>query len=436
MVRFSKKISVLVGVGLSLGLVLTGCGNKDTASGKEGSDDKVTIRFSWWGNDDRHKATLDMIDKFEAKHPNITVKAEYSGWDGIEEKMATQIAGGTEPDLMQMNYDWYMVYSPEGDGFYDLNKLKDKIDLSGFSDELIEPGVINDKLNGITYSENMGGVCYNKTTFDKFGVEIPETWDDLVEAAKKFPDGYYPLSGLAFHQVAQYLAQKYDKPIFDEDGNYNFTEKEIQEGLEWKQSMVDAGVIPTQKEVIENIGSNSVSTVKQFIEGKYAGQTEWAQSFASYKQVLDDNNQELVVAKYPTIEGAKNDGVITQPSMEFSISKNTKHPEETAELLNFMLNEKEGVLAMGTARGIPGNTKAVDILTEAGKISDFDQSVVEVMSNTTGVYQGPYFGQAQVLSIAKDILEQYGLGTMDSKEAAKELVEQSEATIAEIKSNQ
>ena len=58
------------------------------------------------------------------------------------------------------------------------------------------------------------------------------------------------------------------------------------------------------------------------------------------------------------------------------------------------------------------------------------------MSNTTGVYQGPYFGQAQVLSIAKDILEQYGLGTMDSKEAAKELVEQSEATIAEIKSNQ
>ncbi|KAF1303152.1 ABC transporter substrate-binding protein [Enterococcus sp. JM9B] len=428
-----KKILGLAVMALSTTMFLTACGSKKEASD---SDGKVTIRMSWWGNDDRHKATLDMIKKFEKSHPNITVKAEYSGWDGIVEKMATQIAGGTEPDLMQMNYDWYMTYSPDGNGFYDLNELSDVIDFSGFSEDLVEPGTINGKLNGITFNQNMGGVCYNKTTFDKFGVEIPETWDDLIEAAKKFPDGYYPLAGLSFYQIAQYLAQKYDEPVFDEKGNLNLTEKQIQEGLEWKQSMVDAGVIPSQKEIIENIGNNSVATVKQFIEGNYAGQTEWIQGVSSYKQVLDENNQESVIAKYPTIDGAKSDGVVTQPSMEFSISKNTKHPKETAELLNFMLNEKEGVLAMGTARGIPGNTKAIEILTEAGMVTEFDQSILNIMNDTEGLYQGPYFGQASVYSIYTDILEQYGLGTVDSKEAAESLVNQAEAAVAEIKSNQ
>lgn len=29
------------------------------------STDKVTLRFQWWGGDDRHKATNDAIKKFE-----------------------------------------------------------------------------------------------------------------------------------------------------------------------------------------------------------------------------------------------------------------------------------------------------------------------------------------------------------------------------------
>ena len=98
-----------------------------------------------------------------------------------------------------------------------------------------------------------------------------------------------------------------------------------------------------------------------------------------------------------------------------------------------MLNEKEGVLAMGTARGIPGNQKAIDILTEANMISDFEQSILDIMADTKGIYQGPYFTQSTLTAIYTDVLERYGLETISSEEAAESLVRQVETAIEAMK---
>ncbi|AGJ01166.1 hypothetical protein ECBG_04213 [Enterococcus casseliflavus EC20] len=91
------KIGPVVGIGLLSCLMLTSCGKKQAED-----SENVTIRMSWWGNDERHKATLAAIEKFEQKYSYIKVKAEYSGFDGVEQKIATQMTGNTEPDLMQM----------------------------------------------------------------------------------------------------------------------------------------------------------------------------------------------------------------------------------------------------------------------------------------------------------------------------------------------
>ncbi|WP_056989955.1 ABC transporter substrate-binding protein [Lacticaseibacillus camelliae] len=100
-----KKLLLLVTTAVAC-LGLAACtSNKNSGSSGDNGNKKVTIRFSWWGNADRHKATLKAIKAFEKKNPNIKVKAEYSGWDGFDQKMATQISGGTEADLMQLNYD-------------------------------------------------------------------------------------------------------------------------------------------------------------------------------------------------------------------------------------------------------------------------------------------------------------------------------------------
>ena len=76
-------------------------GEAGDASGKE----PVTLRFSWWGGETRHNATIAAVESFEKEYPWITVECEYSSWDGWTDKVATQLAGGTAPDLMQINWN-------------------------------------------------------------------------------------------------------------------------------------------------------------------------------------------------------------------------------------------------------------------------------------------------------------------------------------------
>ena len=60
-------------------------GETSAAADKEdaaASDGEVTLRFSWWGGDARHKATEAACQAFMEKYPNIKVECEYGAWDG------------------------------------------------------------------------------------------------------------------------------------------------------------------------------------------------------------------------------------------------------------------------------------------------------------------------------------------------------------------
>ena len=82
-----------------------------------------TLRFAWWGGNARHQATLAALRLFEQRHPGLRVKAEYMGFNGYLERLTTQIAGRSEPDLMQINWAWLAMFSKRGNGFADLNPL-------------------------------------------------------------------------------------------------------------------------------------------------------------------------------------------------------------------------------------------------------------------------------------------------------------------------
>jgi len=112
----------------------------------------VELRMSWWGGNSRHQATLKALDAFEKSHPDIKVKAEYTGWDGHLSRLTTQMASGTEPDVMQTNWPWLIIFSKNGDGYYDLDKLKAELDLSQYQAQDLQSTTINGKLNGLPVS--------------------------------------------------------------------------------------------------------------------------------------------------------------------------------------------------------------------------------------------------------------------------------------------
>lgn len=134
------------------------------------------ISYSWWGNDDRHRYTLQALDIFtEQNQGQIEVQANYGSWGGYENKMHIYMRSHNAPDVMQINYAWLSEYADEENGFYNLYDLKDIIHLRITLEELAY-GEMDGKLYAVPISFNTPMFYYNKTIYASYGLEIPKTW--------------------------------------------------------------------------------------------------------------------------------------------------------------------------------------------------------------------------------------------------------------------
>ena len=103
---------------LLLATACSGASSGSTASSGEGSEEaasgSIQLRMTWWGSQTRHDLTTKVIKLFEEKHPGITIKPEYSGWDGYFDKLTTQVAGSNAPDIVQMDYAFLTDFARRG----------------------------------------------------------------------------------------------------------------------------------------------------------------------------------------------------------------------------------------------------------------------------------------------------------------------------------
>jgi ABC-type glycerol-3-phosphate transport system substrate-binding protein len=78
-------------------LVLAGCGSGSDS----GSDGKITLQFSSYAwQDPTVKATKDIVAAWNAAHPNIQVKYIPVDPDSVHDKLVTQFAGDSAPDII------------------------------------------------------------------------------------------------------------------------------------------------------------------------------------------------------------------------------------------------------------------------------------------------------------------------------------------------
>lgn len=329
----------------------------------------VTLRFSWWGGDTRHQATMAAVDAFEKEYPWITVECEYSSWDGWADKVATQLAGGTAPDLMQVNWNWLYQFSSDGSRFVDLNQYKDIISLDNWSEANLASMTVGGKLQGVPVSITGKIPMYNKTTFDKAGVAIPTSFEELRAAGKAFKeklgDDYYPLAEEGYERMlwmVMYLQEKYGKEWI-KDLQVNYTVEEVTEGMEWINSLEEDHVFP-KIAIIAGDGAENFLSNKKWMDGHYAGITEYDSNVQGIVDSLDEG-QELVLGEYPTDLGTYPAGM-SKVSQGFAITETSQYKEEAALLLEYITSNENGVKLMGTERGTVCNTAAKKVLEDAG----------------------------------------------------------------------
>ena len=400
----------------------------DTKTTQGTTGDKVTLRFSWWGGDSRHNATLKAIEAFEKKYPNIKVESQYGAWGGWLDQLAVQIAGKSEPDVMQINWNWIYQFSKDGNGFVDLNKYNDVIDLKQYPQTLLDQMTLNGKLQGIPVSSTGKVFYWNKTTFEKAGIAVPSSFDDMIKAGKifkeKLGDDYYPMALTPYEQMlimVYYLQQKYNKQWIVNQ-KVNFTEDEVAEGIKFIRMLEDNHVYPSQKKLAGD-GADTMDKNPNWINGKYAGFYEWDSAQARFANALADK-QEMVMGSYPYDYG-KTKVATVKISMAFAVSKNSKHPKEAAMLINYLLNDNEAVDILGLERGVVSNENARKHLESAGKLTDLTYKSNVAAVENAGFALDPYFEDTKLkdnTGLYFEVFDDLSYDNADAKELAKKLV--------------
>ncbi|MGN0373775.1 MAG: ABC transporter substrate-binding protein [Enterocloster sp.] len=361
----------------------------EAAETEAASGDQVTIRFSWWGGDSRHEKTLEAVDAFMKKYPNIKVETEYGAWNGWTEKVSTALAADTAPDVMQVNWNWLYQFSSDGSKFADLKEYSDQIDFSNYDEATLESCVVADKQQALPISTTGKCFYWNKTTFDKAGIALPTTFDELMEAGhvfqEKLGDDYYPLGMFEYERMllmVYYLESKYEKP-WVVDNVVNYTPEEVKEGLDWINALVDNHVLPSIQ-YIKSQGAETLEKNPDWACGKYAGFYEWDSAQAKFAEALDEG-QEFVLGEFLTGFGKKTAGLY-KISQAFAITESSQNKEAAATLINFLVSDPEAVKILGTERGMVVNKAANQTLIDAdmmkGLTYEGNKAVMEVANYT------------------------------------------------------
>lgn len=391
-----------------------------------GAAQAADLRMSWWGGDSRHQATQAALQACGAKYGH-TIAPEFTGFDGYLEKLTTQMAGGTEADIMQVNWPWLPLFSLDGTGFADLRQF-DALDLGQFTDAQLDAGSMNGVLQGIPVSTTGRVFFFNKTTFDKAGLALPETWDDLIASAAKLretlgPD-YRPFNAVRETAVllsSLYVAQKTGKDLIDQATNrVGWTAEELADGIAFYGRLVETGVVQSQQQEAAE-GNVNLFEKPDWAAGKIGGTYEWDSTYAKVADPLGE--QKLVPVAIPTFDGAVTQGVYRKPSMVFSISRNSDNPEAAAQVLNCLLNEPEGIAALGDTRGLPASKVAATWLLEQGKVNPNVKAANDIVMTSAGPTVSPFNEHPAIRGLFLDTLEEYAYGILDAEAAAEQIID-------------
>jgi len=408
-----------------LALTLTGCGGSPQAS-----DGPVTLRFSWWGSDTRHKMTEKLIEAFEAENPNIKVKGEYGDWSGYWDKLATQVASQDAPDIIQMDAAYLGEYSGRGA----LLELKD-VDLSKFDQPVADSGKVEGKQYAVTSGVNAMVVMANPALVSASGVALPDdktwTWDQLDSTAAAITQAsggkVYGTGQVNSDAAANLWFRQHGKSLFTGDGKLGFDESDLAEWYEYQAKMRDSKAVPPASVITEDatasIDQQGLST------GKFAMNMYWSNQLGALSKA---SGQDLEIRRPPSVDGKAADAQqFYKSSMFWSASSRTKHPAEAQKFIDFVTNnDKAGEIGLAD-RGIPANSDiraaVVSKLTPAdAKTAKFIDEISSELGGAVPV--PPAGGSAAVEALTRYSLEVH-FNRLSPQEAAKKALDEAKSAL-------
>ncbi len=212
---------------------------------------------------------------FEAANPDIEINIEVVPWDTLLQRLTTDVAGGTAPDLSIIGTRWLLDFASQGIAepidAYITPEFKDT-----FIDTFMDPGIIDGQMMGLPVAASARAMMVNMDLYDSAGVAPPTTWDELYEASKKIaeePDVFaLGLQGKEIETDAYfyYSLWTHGGDILNEDGTSGLDSEAALTATRLYKQMIDEGLTQpsptnyTREDVFNLFKQGQVATIFTF----------------------------------------------------------------------------------------------------------------------------------------------------------------------------
>lgn len=430
-----------LGMVLSLLLLfLAGCG------GSSNSGQTVHLTYALW--DKNQQPTYQKsIDQFESLHPNIKVTIEQNPWTEYWQKLDTQIAGHSAPDVFWDHVAYFPQLVQEG-ALMNLTPLiqKDHLDLSVYYPQLLKPYQYQGNSYGLPKDWDTITLFYNKTLLQQQGLSADNlTWNPtdggsflkLLQQLTIDNNGHHPdQAGFDPQAVKQYgfVSLNSDQEIYL---NYiamnggSFLDKPFGTHLTFNQPpavqalqfLVDLilkwHVSPPASE------TNNASNIAEqmFASGKAAiiETGSWNTSF-----IASQTNFPFGIAQLPAGPQGR---VSVFNGLADAISAKTQHPQEAWELFKWLASPQSEQIVGTNGTVWPGVQSADQSFLQYWQQKNLDVSAFLQEAQGTTVSFPITSGFSEAFTKINDIFNQMYLGQIPVQQATDSAVQQGDAAI-------
>ena len=323
------------------------------------SQDDTVLRIMHWSSQMSSEADWwnALLDEFVAMHPEVTIENNFVPFPQYLPTLESMIAGEELPDV----FFGHVKAAELGRAGLGVNysEIMDEEFLGQFYPGPTRQFTFDGNVYAIPWTAQMFGIFVNPTIMDELGLEVPETWDELIAMAPAINDaGYIPL---AWGNSAMNVCPDFVLPLITQYGGDVYALDDLSDPeVSWDSEAVVNALALLQSLAENNVfmaGINGVSEAQ--------GAQIWYQSRAAmfyggswYPGIIgDEAPEELVesyyVAKNPALTA---DGVhwSGNGSGEGWVTKaNTPNTELALELVQYLMSPEVYAQAVTATQNMP-----------------------------------------------------------------------------------
>ncbi|NLM13355.1 MAG: extracellular solute-binding protein [Epulopiscium sp.] len=444
-----RKLALLLALVLTV-MSLAACGSSKTESASDataptetqgaagGNGDSKHLIVAWWGNQTRNERTQAVLDLYSQQNPGITFDGQFVEWNDYWNKLATASAGHSLPDVVQMDYRYLEQYVSNG-LLIDLKPYIENgtLDVSGIDESILESGSVDGGIYAISLGVNAPALLYNKTLLDEHGIEIKDnmTMDEFIDKCREIYEKTGYKTNVAYgngDNFIEYMLRSSGKILFEEGKLgvdsaeelkpfFDIYEIGMKEG--WH---VDPGIFVERNISVEQ---------EPIVYGSSPETMSWCAFYWSNQLTAVQNaapeGMEIGITTWPA-DNPKAANYL-RPSQFFSVTVDSKNPEEAVKFLNFFINSVEANNILLGERGVPPVASVAEAITP--QLSDQEKLVIDYINNVVTPNSSPINPPApdsavEIFDLIDKLEERLCYGEITAAEAAQELFEQGSKIMA------